>query len=242
MAAATCLALAPLGTVAAPADGVATFTDAAAFDAALSALGTVTSIVATYDDLTAGAVLPDGTAVSGITHDYTGGSDADVDLFIRDFPDGGTQTLGTLFEASFEGAFGFDDAVTFSVTQGYRAVSLDLLNSPTFDFLATDVNLAAGGSTLDVDPGAGSGIPVATGVERRFFGIIAGAATIDIATLSFDAPGTAIGDVDNVSFYNVEGKTPPPPPIPLPAALPLLLGAIGALAALTRHSARRSHA
>jgi len=224
----------PTRAAAAPADGMATFTDAAAFDAALAALGTVSSIVATYDDLTVGTVLADGTAVSGITHDYTGGS-AEIDLFIRDFPEGGTQTLGTLFDGAFEGTFGFDDAVSVTTPRPYRAVSFDLLNNPNFAFLATDVTLSAGGLSLDVDPGAGGGTPVATAVERRFFGIIGAAATIDTAVLTFDAPGASIGDVDNVTFYNVEDTTVTPP-IPVPAALPLLLGGIGALAALRRRA------
>lgn len=219
---------------AAQADGVATFTDAAAFDAALAALGTVSSIVATYDDLTAGSMLPEGTAVSGITHDYTGGN-ADIDLLIRDFPKVSTQTLGTLFDGSFVGTFGFDDAVTFTTAQPYRAVSFDLLNNPNFAFLATDVTLSAGGLSLDVAPGAGGGTPVATAVERRFFGIIGAAATIDTAMLTFDAPGTSIGEVDNVTFYGVDDTTVTPP-IPVPAALPLLLGGIGALAALRRRA------
>jgi hypothetical protein len=225
----------PTRATAAPADGAATFTDPAAFGAALAALGTVSSIVATYDDLTVGAVLADGTAVGGITHDYTGGS-ALIDLLIRDFPEGGTQTLGTLFDGTFEGVLGFDDAVTFTTASPYRAVSLDLLSNPSFDFLASDVRLSAGALSVDVAPGAGGGTPVATAVERRFFGIIGAAATIDTATLRFDAPGTGIGDVDNVTFYSVTDPTVTPP-IPVPAALPLLLGGVAALAALRRRRA-----
>jgi len=210
----------------------ATFTDRALFDAALDALGTVAADIATYDALTAETVLPDGSVVSGITHEYTG-SDSRVDLYIRDFPDAGTNTLGTLFDGTSVGPFGFQDEVAFTTSGSYRAVSFDLLNSPNFGFFASDVAFSAGGESMNVEAGAGLGTPVSTGVERRFFGIIGAGDTINEANLVFNAPGSPIGDVDNVSFYSV---TPDDPmtPIPVPPALALLATGLAGLIGLRR--------
>src|SRR6056297_1923967 len=210
----------------------ATFTDRALFDAALDALGTVAADIATYDGLTAGAVLPDGSVVSGITHEYAG-RDPRIALYIRDFTDAGTNTLGTLFDGSFEEPFGFEDEVAFTTNDTYRAVSFDLLNSPNFDFLASDLAFSAGGESMNAEAGAGLGTPVATSVERRFFGIIGAGDTIDKANLVFNAPGSSIGDVDNVSFYSV---TPDDPmsPIPVPSALALLATGLAGLIGLRR--------
>lgn len=207
--------------LAAPADGVATFNDRSAFDAALNALGSVTAIVETYDALATGTTLPNGTVLSGITHSLV--SDPGFQLVVRDPGASGNNALGAT-DGAFNDPLGFTDVLTLTTMIPYRAFSVDLLVSPGTDFLASDLTVSAGGLDLSMPEGA-------PGTDRLFFGLIAGAVTIDDATLTFDFPGNVVGDPDDVSFYSVTREMPV---IPVPAALPLLAGAIGALTLLSR--------
>lgn len=214
-------AVAPAAALAAPADGVATFNDRSAFDAALGALGTVSSIVETYDTLATDTLLPNGTVLSGITHDLA--SDPGFQLVARDPGASGNNALGAT-DGTFNDPLGFTDILTLTTMTAYRAFSVDLLVSPGSEFRASDLTVSAGGLELSMP----EGVP---GTDRLFFGLIAGAVTIDEATLTFDFPGNTVGEPDDVSFYSVTREMPV---IPVPAALPLLAGALGALTLLSR--------
>ncbi len=201
------------------------YTDEALFNAALASLGTVTPVVQDFEALTYGDLLPNGTVLDGIT--YSLSSDPGFELAVNDI--GGSSGFNTLGVSDDGGAdvdeLGFFDVVSFDFAAA-NAFSLKIISSDDFEFFSTDAMLNFAGGSVFNTPGIGD----PTGCTLcgfKFLGIIDTDATATSATLTFNADGSGIGELDDVAFYTVSTAA-----VPLPAAAWLMFGAFGGLAGL----------
>lgn len=214
------------------------FTDAAAFDSALAGLSGsgVTATVETFDMLVAGSWGSSFTAPSGIG--FSTGT-ADMELLVRSSTapsTSGFNALGQRFVGPggpFDEQFGFGTVLDIDLGTATNAFSAALVNNLSF-FLPEDVVIDVNGATGTIEDA--SNTTAASGARFAFIGVIDAATAFSDVRMTFDTTAsTSIGELDDVTFYSK--NTPVTPAIPVPAALPLLLGGLGALAALRRRTA-----
>lgn len=151
------------------------------------------------------------------------------------------------FTITHSGFFSFSDFNFIDVPPldfaGFDIDGTTLMNGGVFSgdsiILTFDSPIFAFGADFsalnDIDPrsffeiaGETITLPTALGIEVIFFGIISDTAFTTVTLTALVNIGEGYG-MDNVAFGDSEL-----PPVPLPAALPLLLGALGGLGALGR--------
>jgi hypothetical protein len=193
---------------------VTVHTSKATFDAALSGTGAAPAVVdfESFADNTLIAPLP--RSVGDLT--FESFSTPGYELIVDD-QFGGTSGSNYLRVTSDGGAstdqFGFDDTIGLSFAQPSNALGLYLIVSNTsFDFFPNDINITVNGNTYSND-----GTETATtvnGAAALFFGIVDDSGSFTTASIAMNAPGSTIGDYDDIS-YSV---------VPEPALMGLAMG------------------
>ena len=209
-----------------------TYTDRAAFDAAIAAIGGVNADILNFDSTAAGSIFPSTTAHQGVTFTYDlGGYELGVD---NAHP--GTSGANTLRVSNNNGAsfanFALGDLINFSFGASHAFGMYIIVGSTSFDFFDNDINLSFAGTTLS---NSGSDVASLVGpnnVAALFVGIVDSAATFTSADLQFGAPGGsgAFFEIDDIvkTSATTTGPGPGPTPMPEPATLALLgLGLLG---------------
>ncbi len=205
-----------------------TFTDLAAFNAAVGAIPLINTEVIDFETFTGqngatpGDVIASGSTVKGVT--FTPSLDPGFDLAVRGIGGtSGSNVLGTTSDGGATvGQFALGESVGFSLSQPTQAFGLYIVANPDFDFFADDVTLSAAGTSVSNPTGlAGSDV---NGVNALFLGIVDDMATFNTASIRFGPdPVTFNGaffEIDDISYTA---------PIPIPAALPLFLTGLAAL-------------
>lgn len=214
------------------------FTDAAAFDSALAALSDsgFSATVETFDTLVAGSWGKSFTAPSGIGFST---DTADTELLVRSSTapsTSGFKALGQRFVGPggpFDEQFGFGTVVDIDLGAATNAFSVALVSNVGY-FIPEDVVIGVNGSKATIEDA--SSATAASGARFAFIGVIDADTAFSKVRMTFDITlSSSIGELDDVTVY--AENTPVSTAIPVPAALPLLLGGLGALMVLRRRSA-----
>ena len=211
--------------------------DAAAFDSALAGLypDGFDTTVETFDMLAPGSQGTNFTGPSGIGFST---ATPDTELRVNADPEPSTSGFNTLAQ-SFTGAGGlFDEQLGFGTVLDIdlgtttNAFSANLITN-ILTFLPEDLLVEVNGAGGNITDRESTPIPGST-AEFRFVGVIDPTSAFSDVRMTFGSltDGFGIGELDDVTYYTA--KLPDTPVIPLPAALPLLLGGIGALAMVRR--------
>jgi hypothetical protein len=189
------------------------FLSRAAFDLAVPG-----ATVETWDNNAAGTVIPDGTALDGITYTTPGPDAAVTDGFQSLSP---PNTLG---DADDDGFFGPTETISFGFPGGALAfgISINTFATGTGAHQASTNLGDVAGSVFDPFPGLTTG---------QFIGFLS---DTPFSTVTLTAPGGFSYTLDDLSFVPV---TVPPVAVPGPATL-ILVGAGLAGAASWRRSRR----
>lgn len=218
-----------LGTANAVAAPVA-YTDRAAFDAAIAAIGGVNADILNFDGTAAGTIFPSTTAHQGVTFTYNlGGYELGVDD-----TNPGTSGAHTLKVSNDNGNnfanFALGDLINFSFGASHAFGMYIIVGTTSFDFFANDINLSFAGTTLSNSDSDVASLVGANNVAALFVGIVDSAATFTSADLQFGAPGGsgAFFEIDDIVKTSATSTGPGPAPLPEPASLGLLsLGLLG---------------
>lgn len=228
-------ALAIVGAVAAglisgPASAApATYTDVAAFNAAVAAIPLINTQVIDFEFFagqnggTAGDVIASGSTIQGVT--FTPSLPHGFELAVDGT--GGTSGSNVLGASSNSGVavgqFGLGDVVDFSLSQPTLAFGMFIVTNSGFNFFADDATLSAAGTSV-TNPTGVAGTDV-NGVNALFLGIVDDLAAFNAASIQFGpTPGAFSGaffEIDDIVVYTA--------PVPIPAALPLFLTGLAAL-------------
>ncbi len=220
-----CAAL--LGTANAVAAPI-TYTDRAAFDAAIAAISGVSADTLNFDGTAAGTIFPTTTAHQGVTFTYNlGGYELGVDD-----TNPGTSGAHTLKVSNDNGAnfanFALGDLINFSFGASHAFGMYIIVGTTSFDFFDNDINLSFAGTTLSNSGSDVASLVGANNVAALFVGIVDSAATFTSADLQFGAPGGsgAFFEIDDI--VKTSATSTGPGPLPEPATLGLLgLGLLG---------------
>lgn len=194
-----------------------TFTDRAAFDTAVAAIGGVGEKTLDFESpaATPGTTFPSGSAHQGVTFTYNiaGGT---YDLAVDNANPGtsGTNTL-KLFNGAAFASFLLGDAIDFSFGASHAFGMYIIVPTVAFDFFAEDVNLTFGGITLSNSDASTASAVGPNNVAALFVGIVDSAATYTSANLRFGAVGATPGllfEIDDIvrSAPLADGNVPEP--------------------------------
>ena len=196
-----------------------TYTDRAAFDAAIAALTNPTGSTLDFDALPANSLIADGGSVGGLTFNYPVLDSFGVSMQVSS---GFDTTSSTNYLGTNDGGV-FLDGDNFSLDFGaVNAIGMYFITGdPMFD---GDISLTAGGATASLAAGAiQQALP--DGGNAFFLGILDDAATFSSAAVDTIGLGAFLYNVDDI----VTAKANPPVVgVPEPATLALFaLGLLG---------------
>ncbi|OYY93915.1 MAG: hypothetical protein B7Y41_09465 [Hydrogenophilales bacterium 28-61-23] len=210
-----------------------TYTNRAAFDAAVAGISGVAENTLNFESpaATPGNIFPSGSAHQGVTFTYNlGGYELGVDN-----ANPGTSGANTLKVSNNGGtsfaSFLLGDAIDFGFGASHAFGMYIIVPTVGFDFFADDVNLSFGGTTLsNLDTDVAS-LVGASNVAALFVGIVDTTTTYTSAKLRFGPVGVTPGaafEIDDIVKTSPVTNGPGPGPIPEPATLALLsLGMLG---------------
>lgn len=177
------------------------FTDRAAFDAAVAASGGA-AVALDFDALPAGETLPSGVARDGLTFHYDfGGVRVEV---------GEVEAPATFDTTSRPGYAGSDDAGVlqdgddFFVSFGAPVHAFGFFLTTADPLLPGDVRLAAGGTTVALDPGAVQAT-LADGASVYFLGVVDGASPFSAAGVGTVGGGFFLYALDDLVVATRDG-------------------------------------
>jgi len=221
---------------------IITYTDRAAFDAAIADIANTSQVIEDFegftgqDDSTVGDVISNGSTYNGITYNLTAASGFELGIDGAGDADGTLNTLGaTNNSGESVGRFAPDEFVSFSFAASH-AFGLNLITGGNFDLIADELTIKFAGATLGNSVGQAVDIGGSAG-KILFLGIVDTDTTFESATATFKNPDpdVVIGTLDNVTRTVRDQVTDPgPDPVPVPAALPLLVLGFGAMALARR--------
>jgi hypothetical protein len=203
------------------------YTDEAAFSAALPG----PAVVADFDGIAAGTVIPSGGSADGITFSYDFGG---VDLIVTDGDQaGGGGPFDTTSPPNFLGTSDFDllldgDDLGLGFAAA-NAIGLFIVTAevPGVTLFDGDIRLSAGGATASLDVDAVQQT-LADGSLVFFLGVVDVAATLTSASLeTFGGGGAFLFNVDDIVTA-----------VPEPGAFALLAPGLALLARRFRTSRR----
>jgi hypothetical protein len=213
------------------------YTNKAAFDAAIAAIGGASENTLNFDSTAAGTVISSGGALGSIT--FTSNISGGYLPAVSD-ENPGTSGAHTLKVSNDSGAsfgnFALGDVIDFGFGASHAFGMYIIVSDVNFGFYDNDINLTFAGSTLS---NAASDVATLVGtnnVAALFVGIVDSAATFTSANLTFGVTGAdplALFEIDDIVTTSTtgtggDGNGNGGGTVPEPATLALLgLGLLG---------------